>query len=247
MHALATVVARHVLAAGTLFVIGCQTERRTVAPQASGAGGVARQPNRSDAMRLADAYYLGTCAACSGMLGAKGETINALWDGRDLRFCSAVCRDAFFDDAARSGAHLDHVMIQDQLPLYPLKTSIVSGKLLGPSPTDFVWGNRLFRVTAPDERDMVLADPARYIRLLDRAVIDAQEASYGMPQKCPVQGDILPSDHPVDIVVANRMIRVCCGRCVRVVKARPSQYLGMVEYANRQAAERRESEKKEVP
>ena len=87
-----------------------------------------------------------------------------------------------------------------------------------------------------NERVEILADPARFVRLLNQAVITTQTPTYGMPDKCPVQGDILPSDDPIDIVVANRMIRVCCGRCARVVRARPYQYLGMVEYANRQRA-----------
>lgn len=189
--------------------------------------------------RVGDAYYLGSCATCDALLGTKGDTADRVLAGRELRFCCDACREQFEASPGPSAERLDRVMIADQLPHYPLKVSIVSGKPLPEKPFDMVWGNRVFRLAGEDECERVLADPPRYIKLLDRAVIEQQEPTYGMPTKCPVQGDILESDTPIDIVVANRMVRVCCWRCVRMVRARPSQYLSMVEYANRAAAERR--------
>lgn len=133
-------------------------------------------------------------------------------------------------------------MIADQVPHYPLTTSIVSGKALGPRCVDFIVGNRLFRVYDHGERERVEADPVRYIKSLDKAAIAAQTPTYGMPAKCPVQGDILESDTPIDLVVANRMVRVCCMQCLFVVKGKPSPYLSMVDYANREAATHRTRE-----
>jgi hypothetical protein len=132
-------------------------------------------------------------------------------------------------------------MIEDQLSLYPLKTSIVTGQAMPRQPFDVIRGNRLFRVATAQEVAVVSAEPAHHLMLLNRATIEAQRAGYGMPDKCPVQGDILDSDEPIDIVIAGRMLRVCCGRCVRVVRARPSQYLGMIEYANRAASHKLQS------
>ncbi|MCC6428280.1 MAG: hypothetical protein IT435_15850 [Phycisphaerales bacterium] len=180
-----------------------------------------------------DSYYLSTCAVCGGMLGTKGESPELIQEGRRLRVCCDACAQAFNRAPAANIERIDAVMILDQRPHYPLKVSLVSGDPLGPNPEDFIWGNRLFRASGWAERDLILDDPVRYVRLLDQAVIAAQSPTYGMPDKCPVQGDILPTDEPFDIVVANRMIRVCCGRCARVVQARPYQYLGMVDYANR--------------
>jgi hypothetical protein len=100
----------------------------------------------------------------------------------------------------------------------------------------------MFRARDRADRSRILADPARAIASLDRAVIAAQRPTYAMLDKCPVQGDILPNESRIDIVVANRMIRVCCARCVRVVRARPYQYLAMVDFANREERERRERE-----
>lgn len=187
--------------------------------------------------RIGDAYYLAGCAACGGALGARGETIDIVLHRRDLRFCCSDCRDAFLRRPEQSLARLDEVMLRDQMPFYPPIGSLVSGRPLGPDAIDFIIGNRLVRVADDEERRRIMQSPERYISRLDDEVIRAQRPSYGMKTKCPVQGDILPGDPIIDVVVANRMIRVCCGRCVRVVRSRPSQYLGMVEYANRQAAE----------
>lgn len=195
-----------------------------------------------DASESADAYYLRSCAMCPAALGSKGEAIDRTYGDRPLRFCCADCQARFEHDSKAGIARVDAIETADQLAYYPLDVSLIDGKSLGDQPLNFVWGNRLFRARDAAERERILADPATYIRRLDRAVIAAQSPVYGMPDKCPVQGDILPTDRKIDIVVANRMIRVCCGRCARVVQSRPYQYLGMVEYANRDAALRRESD-----
>ncbi len=210
----------------------------TTVPTATTAATAARpahpMPLPKDFM---DGYYLRTCGLCGVLLGVKGEALDLRHEGRELRVCSETCRGELERDAAVALAKIDAALMTDQRPYYPLKTSLISGAPLGAAPLDFVWGNRRFRVCDASERAQVLADPVKSIRALDRAVISVQTPTYGMPEKCPVQGDILPTDRKIDFVVANRMIRVCCGRCVRIVKARPYQYLGMIEYANRAAVE----------
>lgn len=188
------------------------------------------------ALAAGDGYYLGTCARCDGLLGSKGESLEVVREGRGLRMCCPECIEAFDRDPTAGRAHVDAVLIADQRPHYPLSTSLVSGRPLGAGALDFIWGNRLFRVASDAERRQLQTRPEHYLQLLNEAVCAAQAGRYGMPDKCPVQGDILASDEPFDIVIANRMIRVCCGRCARVVRARPHQYLGMIDYANRQRA-----------
>lgn len=213
--------------------------RPTIADPGGAAAGPPARVEAAAESRDGDAYYLGVCAACDALLGTKGETITRIIDGRDLRFCCAACRERWTAAPVECAARLDRIMIADQLPHYPLKTSIVSGRPLGDRPIDVILGNRLFRLADESERAALASDLPRRLDALDRAVIAAQAPSYGMPTKCPVQGDILDSDTPIDIVVANRMIRVCCMRCVRMVRAHPSQYLPMIEFANRAAAEER--------
>jgi len=201
----------------------------------------AATPARAFADRM-DGYYLSTCATCGGLLGSKGEAVDVVRDGRKLRFCGHTCARIFESSPAQVLARVDAAMIADQLPHYPLTTSLVSGKPLGTQRVDFVWGNRLFRAADAAKRDTIVVDAATFIARLDKAVVAAQTPTYAMLTKCPVQGDILPGDPVIDMVVANRMVRVCCGTCVRVVKARPYQYLAMVDYANREAAARRSLE-----
>jgi hypothetical protein len=250
---------RAFIAAGLVVLSGCASSPPgpagdgTAAPEAGAPGGAATAApapgtpagspaTGTDVTPFGDAYYLGTCATCDGLLGMKGDTADRVIAGRDVRFCRDECRQKFEAQPGSSFARLDRVMIADQLPLYPASTSIVSGRALGAGAVDFICGNRLFRVCTPEERAQVMADPGAYFKALDQAVVEAQGPTYGMPTKCPVQGDILASDFPRDIVVANRMIRVCCARCARTVRGRPSQYLSMVDYANREAAARREAE-----
>lgn len=214
-------------------VAACSHDRATTLQVSARSESSAVPSSAADESASMDGYYLSTCAVCGGLLGAKGESPEVHHLGRVFRVCSHACETAFDREPDAIRERVDAVMIADQRPHYPLKVSLVSGLRLGPNPVEFIWGNRLFRVSSAAERGQILADPARYMRVLNREVIAAQAPTYGMPHKCPVQGDILPSDDVIDIVVANRMIRVCCGRCARVVKARPYQYLGMVEYANR--------------
>jgi hypothetical protein len=190
------------------------------------------------AEHVGDMYYLDTCAVCTAKLGAKGDAILRYYDRRSVRFCQKSCQGEFERDPAEGTARLDARMTRDQLPRYPLTTSVVSGVPLGERPLDWFWGNRLVRLADASEKERFLAQPDRYIEALDAACIARQAPAYAFA-KCPVQGDILPGDEVEDVVVANRMVRVCCHRCVDSVGNRPVQYLAVVDYANRQAAERR--------
>lgn len=182
---------------------------------------------------MASGYYLGVCAQCNGPLGAKGEAIECEIRARPVRFCCSACESAFIQDMPASFERLDALMIADQRPHYTLTTSIVSDRPLPSSPLEFIVADRLIRVIDAAERAEFERDAAAYMARLDRALLKSQRPSYGMPDKCPVQGDILPGDVVTDFVIASRMVRVCCLRCERVVRARPYQYLSMVDYARR--------------
>lgn len=228
----------------TLAPTHCSLLIAQTAPTQPATKPVPAERNAAEAM---DGYYLRTCAVCTGLLGARGEAIGLRHQGRSLRVCCKDCRESFEHDPDIFLAKADAVMIADQLPYYPLRTSLIDNRALGAQPLDFIWGNRLFRAVDAADREQILADPAAAICRLDRAVIVAQTPTYGMPEKCPVQGDILPTDRKVDVVVANRMVRVCCGRCARLVRARPYQYLGMIEYANREAARQQINREQDRP
>lgn len=230
--------ARLVPALACLLLAGCAAAPagHPGAGQSTPVPSVSTEPN---APRRGDAYYLSTCAQCDRPLGFVGPALDVVVGERALRFCAQGCLEAFLNALPGSWTHVDGVVARDQMPHYPITTSIVSGKALGPSPVDLVWCNRLVRLSDEGERARFLASPERFVDALDAEVIRVQSPTYGMPNRCPVQGDILDSDEPIDFVVANRMVRVCCARCVRSVKNRPYQYLALVDLANRQAAEER--------
>lgn len=185
-----------------------------------------------------DAYYLSTCPLCGRLLGSRGDAIEITHHGRSVRVCTAECAARFDADPANAILTVDIQLIADQRPFYPTTRSIIDSQPLGDRPIEFIWGNRLFVARDAADRDAVLRDPSAAMRTLNRLVVEHQRHGYGMPDTCPVQGVILPNESRIDIVVANRMIRVCCARCARVVRARPYQYIAMVDFANREARRR---------
>ena len=213
---------------------GCAAPRSSGATGRSSASRVAQSAAaHADAM---DRFYLSRCPLCGTLLGSKGEAIEIAHEGRPLRLCGRVCVERFSADPAAALAVINGVLIEDQRPYYPTNCSLIDGRPLGKDPIAFIWGNRLFLAVDERDRAAILANPDAAVRTLNHLVVERQRPEYGMPDKCPVQGDILPNEARIDIVVANRMIRVCCGRCASVVRARPYQYLAMVEYANREAS-----------
>lgn len=189
-----------------------------------------------------DRFVLDYCPLCSTRLGTRGETVVIALDGREVRLCSGPCHERLDANLDLARRRIDAPLIADQASHYPLDASLIDGQPLGESPVDFIWGNRHFRAHDDAERRAILADPLPALRTLDSAVIRAQRPGYGMPDTCPVQGPILENEARIDLVVANRMVRVCCERCARMVHEHPSQYLSLVEYANRAAAESRSAD-----
>lgn len=189
-----------------------------------------------------DRFVLDHCPLCATRLGTRGETVVVSLDGREVRLCSGHCHQRLDADPDAARLRIDAVQVADQAPHYPTLDSLLDGRPLGDAAIDFIWGNRHFRARDEAEKQAILADPLPPLRALDRAVVRAQRPGYGMPDTCPVQGQILENEAKIDIVVANRMIRVCCERCGRMVREHPAQYLSMVEYANRAAAADRDAD-----
>ena len=185
-----------------------------------------------------DPFYITLCATCDKERFRTGAATAKIYDSRELRFCSDECRAEFEADFAKHVSILDARLIVDQKPLYPLRTSIVTGKALPEEPIDFIWNNRMFRVADESERAKLLEDAEKHLAALDLAVIEAQSPIYG-PTKCLVQGDFFDTESIKEIVIGNRMIRLCCRSCVRAVRDNPGQYIKMLDSANREAAQKR--------
>jgi hypothetical protein len=184
--------------------------------------------------RVGDPYALDTCPISGKKLGTMGDPIVKTYEGREVRFCCDSCPPKFEKDQAASMAKLDEKITKDQAALYPLKTSLVTGKPLPDKPYEFVYGNRLIRLGAESEKADFLKDPKKYMADLDKAVIAAQGKDYPL-KTCMVSKEELGGEMgaPVDKVVAGRLIRMCCKDCKKDVEENPAKFVAMVDDARK--------------
>ncbi|MCF6287104.1 MAG: hypothetical protein L3K26_18250, partial [Candidatus Hydrogenedentes bacterium] len=127
----------------------------------------------------------------------------------------------------------DEKPIADQASHYPSKTCISSGGPLDahdkPDGISFVVGNRLMKTCCAKCKAKVEADPTAHFAKLDKLVIEAQRANYKLGA-CPVSDEPL-GDSPVEVVVANRLIKLCCEGCKKKVIANPLAALEKIDAA----------------
>jgi len=221
-----TVGALLTLSAGTALA---QHEQRDQPP----AKPVAPAKDAKADAHMGDPYPLDTCPISGKKLGAMGDPVSKSYDGRQVRFCCPACPEKFEKDQAANLAKLDEKMIKDQAPLYPLKTSVVTGKDLPAKPYEFVYGNRLVRLGAESEKADFLKDAKKNIATIDKAVIGAQGKDYPL-KTCPVSKEALGEMGEVkDIVVAGRLIRLCCNDCKKDVEKDPAKFIAMIDAARK--------------
>ena len=184
--------------------------------------------------RVGDPYPLYACPVSGKKLGTMGDPVVKLYSGREVRFCCPACPEKFEKDLVANLAKLDEQIVKDQAPLYPLKTSVVTGKDLSAKPYEFVYGNRLVRLGAENEKAEFLKDGKKYLGELDKAVIAEQGKHYPLT-KCPVSNEAYGGDmgKPVDWVVAGRLVRLCCKECKKDIEKDPAKYVAMVDAARK--------------
>lgn len=185
--------------------------------------------------RIGDPYPLAVCPISGENLGSMGDPVVKLYDGREVRFCCDSCPPKFEKDLAKSLTSLDAAIIKDQGPIYPLKTSVVTGKDLPDHPFEFVHGNRLIRLGSEAEKAEFLKDVPKYLGKLDMAVIASQGADYPL-KACPVSKEQLGGmGDPVDVVVAGRLVRLCCGGCKKDLFKDPLKFIATIDAAKKGA------------
>lgn len=177
--------------------------------------------------RVGDPYTLNTCPVSGEKLGSMGEAPVIIQDGREVRLCCAGCEKKYRENAEEMNAKIDEKLIADQDAHYPATTCINSGAELKNGGVSFIAGNRLFKTCCKNCQAKVEADPASFMAKLDQQVIDAQKADYKLTA-CPVSGEAL-GDSPVEVVVANRLVKLCCNGCKKGVDKDPIGLLGKVD------------------
>ena len=180
-------------------------------------------------------YPLSTCSVSGQKLGSMGDPIVRMYEGREVRFCCAGCIDKFEADTAGYFEKIDAQIIEDQLPLYPVMTCVVSGESLTEGgediATNMVYGNRLVRLCCKMCEKDFKADPQAFLSKLDKAVAESQRADYPL-DTCVVRGGELGAmGEPVEVVRAGRLVRLCCSGCIKKLDADPATYLGALDAA----------------
>lgn len=116
---------------------------------------------------------------------------------------------------------------------YPLTTCIVSGETLG-AHGDVVTttvGDREVRLCCKMCVKDLEKDPEGFMQTLDAAIIEAQRPIYPL-ETCVVSGEPLGSmGEPVERVVGNRLVRLCCSKCEKELDADPTAFIAKLDAA----------------
>jgi hypothetical protein len=181
-----------------------------------------------------DLYTLSDCPITLGKLGSMGEPPVHMVDGREVRFGCAPCLPKFERKKDR-WADVDARMIEAQLPHYPLETCVVSGKALSKQAQSRIHKNRLVRFADAAAIREFQKNPAPHLAKLDAAVIHKQRAAYPL-ETCIVTGRALgvgaqPGNAVVEIIVANRLVRLSGPEAADGFKQSPAAHLATLEAA----------------
>jgi predicted metal-binding protein len=158
-------------------------------------------------------------------------------NGRELKFCCGGCSGRFMSDKVGNMKKLDEVIVKDQLKVYPIANCIVmpEDELADPrgpkamEDKNVIIGNRLYRFCCKACIRKFKKDPAKYNAELDKLVIKQQAADYPI-DVCVISGRPL-GDSPHEMVVANRLVKTCCGGCSNRVKANPTATIAKIDQA----------------
>lgn len=188
-----------------------------------------------DQPRPSDPYPLATCPVSGKRLGAMGDPVVTVYDGREVRFCCPGCIEKF--EAAKDDywKKVDAAIVEQQLPFYPIATCVISDEPLVDGGEDiainFVHQNRLIRFCCRGCVKDFRKDPEQALAKLDAAVITQQRATYPL-NTCVVSGKELGKmGEPTDVVIDNRLVRLCCPDCEAKLRAAPLTYLQTLDAA----------------
>ena len=199
-----------------------------------GMNAVASTNLRETPTRVGDAYPLNVCAVTGKSLGDKPVVVilsdmpREELNGREVRFCCGNCKGTFEADPIAANAKLDEMIIADQLGVYPAGTCIVMEDEMMTDPTgpdarrdkNMVIGNRLYRFCCKSCVRRFKKGPEAYQKVLDERIIKEQSAGYPL-EVCVITGRPY-GEKPFELVVANRLVRTCCGGCAQGVKNDPA-------------------------
>lgn len=182
-------------------------------------------------------FPLATCPVSGKPLGKDSfvlvmeEPGNGALDGREIRFCCPKCVEGFQKDRAKILDTIDAAIVAQQMPLYPMTNCVVmrDEEIAAPDAPDagnvknVVVLNKLVRLCCPGCIKKVRRDPMKYLTAIDSALIEKQKGSYPL-KTCAVSGEPLPAE-PTDIVIGERLVRLCCPKCADSARKDPVSVL----------------------
>ena len=180
---------------------------------------------------VGDAYPLNTCPVSGRPLDSMGGAVSYIHEGREIKFCCAGCDEQFEADPAAHLAAIDEQIIEQQKEHYPLQSCPISGAELGSmgEPVDSVWNNRLVRFCCPSCIEDFEREPQKHLEKLNAAVIAEQTDKYPL-DVCVVSNEPLDAwGEPIEVVIANRLVRTCCEGCVEDLEAYPARVLAALD------------------
>jgi len=188
-----------------------------------------------------DPYLLEIDGVSGKALGALETQVIIQHEGRELRFAGEKTAALFRAEPAKYLASIDQKMIAQQLPFYPLETCVVSGEKLGGkmgAAVDIIYKNRLVRFCCKGCKKTFHKNPEKALAKIDKAVLESQTAKYPLAT-CLVTGEKLGGmGAPIDYIVGNRLVRLCCKGCKKDFAKDPLAYLAKLDSASGAEADR---------
>jgi hypothetical protein len=177
-----------------------------------------------------------------GKEAIDGETF-ATYEGHKIGFCCGGCdskflawskdkKDAFVQASLRqdasAGQSEDANQREMEVEPYTLTSCPVSGEALGSmgEPLEVTVQGRLVKLCCKGCTKKLEAEPQKYLEVVD-AALAAQQRPYYMVDTCVVSGEPLVEDGEdigVDVVIKNRLFRVCCKGCIKKLEKDPARY-----------------------
>lgn len=182
---------------------------------------------------VSDPWPLDACPMSGAKLAGIPEPIIADIDGREVRFCCNGCLGNFQKDKEAQFKKADAAIADLQRRDYPLTTCIVMDEAFDEEDgaTELVYGNRLFRLCCGMCVRKFKESPAEYVAAVDKAIIAAQLPHYPM-DTCIIGGGPLDGmGGPIDMVIGNRLVRLCCDHCRGEVEANAHSVLARLDKA----------------
>ena len=185
-----------------------------------------------DELILSRAYLLPNCPITGKPVDSAKAPARKVINDREIIFCCMPCIEKFDADPAKYNTAINDRIISAQLPGYPLKNCLASGRPIDVkgTPTDVVFGNQLMRFCCGGCATFVQNDPIRLkkaVSTLEAGYISSQMPGYPM-DSCVISGEPL-GDSTVNAIVGNRLVRVCCGSCEKKLNHNPRKYLAKID------------------